>query len=416
MNHQFIEAREFVAKAREALRLGDRPAARQLGEQAALRAPNMEDAWLILAASDPDPREALAYARKALQLNPQSMRARRGVEWASGQLKQAQARSASPLQREPAQGALQDRLPAPHKVAPNPVGALTGLPKKREYQTAIVLPELKSNGPNWLLPALLTGAGFVLVGFIVFFALTSPALASFARNAGAPKQENLWAPAQVPKPSVTPIDGSAFAAQAADASTDVPTEVAATSVPTDVVTPTVAPAVAPIATESPTEAAIAAPAATETPGTMAMEVLADTPTSAYVAPTRSAPKAPVVASSGNGARWIDVDLSSQMVYAYEGDTVVNSFLVSTGTWIHPTVTGKFAVYIKLRSGNMSGPGYFLPNVPYIMYFYKSYGLHGTYWHSNFGTPMSHGCVNLRTDDAAWLYNWASIGTVVNVHN
>jgi lipoprotein-anchoring transpeptidase ErfK/SrfK len=414
MNHQFIEAHEFVAKAREALRRGDRPAARQLGEQAALRAPNMEDVWLILAASDPDPREALAYARKALQLNPQSARARRGVEWASGQLKQA--RPAQSSQRESSRGASQDRLPAPQKIAPNPVGALTGLPKKREYQTAIVLPQLKSNGPNWLLPALLTGAGFVLVGFILFFALTSPALASFVKEVGAPKQENLWAPAQVPKPSVTPIDGSAFAVQAADTPTSLPTEAAATSVPTDALIPTSAPTAtaAPSQTDVPTEAATATPAVTETPGTMAMEILADTPTSAYVAPTRSAPKAPV-ASSGNGARWIDVNLSSQMVYAHEGDTVVNSFLVSTGTWIHPTVTGKFAIYIKLRSGSMSGPGYYLPNVPYIMYFYKSYGLHGTYWHSNFGTPMSHGCVNLRTDDAAWLYNWSSIGTVVNVH-
>src|SRR5512146_1739640 len=86
MNHQFIEAREFIAKAREALRRGDLPSARQLGEQAALRAPNMEDAWLVLTASDPDPREALAYAQKALQLNPQSERARRAVEWAMGRL------------------------------------------------------------------------------------------------------------------------------------------------------------------------------------------------------------------------------------------------------------------------------------------------------------------------------------------
>jgi lipoprotein-anchoring transpeptidase ErfK/SrfK len=50
-----------------------------------------------------------------------------------------------------------------------------------------------------------------------------------------------------------------------------------------------------------------------------------------------------------------------------------------------------------------------------MYFYKGYGLHGTYWHSNFGTPMSHGCVNLTIPDAQWLYNWASVGTLVNIH-
>jgi lipoprotein-anchoring transpeptidase ErfK/SrfK len=110
-----------------------------------------------------------------------------------------------------------------------------------------------------------------------------------------------------------------------------------------------------------------------------------------------------------------VNLSTQSVYAYEGDTVVNSFVVSTGTWMTPTVTGKYKIWIKFKSTAMSGPGYYLPNVPYVMYFYKGYGLHGTYWHNNFGTPMSHGCVNLRTSDAEWLYNWASVGTVVNVH-
>ncbi|MBI2028864.1 L,D-transpeptidase, partial [Candidatus Gottesmanbacteria bacterium] len=44
-----------------------------------------------------------------------------------------------------------------------------------------------------------------------------------------------------------------------------------------------------------------------------------------------------------------------------------------------------------------------------------YGLHGTYWHNNFGTPMSHGCVNLRTDDACALFAWASVGTRVTIH-
>jgi lipoprotein-anchoring transpeptidase ErfK/SrfK len=64
---------------------------------------------------------------------------------------------------------------------------------------------------------------------------------------------------------------------------------------------------------------------------------------------------------------------------------------------------------------MSGPGYYLPAVPYVMYFYKDYGIHGTYWHNNFGTPMSHGCVNMSIPDSEWVYNFSSVGTVVNVH-
>ena len=58
--------------------------------------------------------------------------------------------------------------------------------------------------------------------------------------------------------------------------------------------------------------------------------------------------------------------------------------------------------------------YDLPNVPYVMYFYRGYGLHGTYWHNNFGTPMSHGCVNLTLADAKWLYEWAPQGARVVV--
>lgn len=117
----------------------------------------------------------------------------------------------------------------------------------------------------------------------------------------------------------------------------------------------------------------------------------------------------------NQDRWIDVDLSEQRTYAYEGNTLVNSFTVSTGTWQYPTVTGTYQVYVMYRYADMAGPGYYLPNVPYVMYFYKGYGLHGTYWHNNFGTPMSHGCVNLRTEDAGWLYDWAYVGITVNVH-
>ena len=396
MNNQFIEARELIAKARESLRRGDKISARQLGEQAALLAPKLEDVWLILAASDPIAQDALAYARKALELNPQSARARRGVEWASGRLKQA----------EP----LQDHSPLSSKPVANEVEAVTSLPNKRAYQTAVAIPQLKSNGRNWLLPVLLTGAGFMFVGFIALFALIAqhPALASIVRSvsAPAPTQENLWAPAEIAKPEVAPMEASAFTVQSADAPTSVPADILPTSIPTDA--PTLAP------TDIPTEAPTLIPLVTEIPGAMAMEIIPDTPTSEYIPPPSSGPD-PQIASSGNGVHWIDVDLTNQRVYAYEGDTLVNSFIVSTGTSLTPTVTGKFKVYIRLVSGNMRGPGYFLPDVPYIMYFYKSYGLHGTYWHNNFGTPMSHGCVNLSIADAAWLYNWSYLGTVVNVH-
>ncbi len=121
----------------------------------------------------------------------------------------------------------------------------------------------------------------------------------------------------------------------------------------------------------------------------------------------------------SGERWIDVNLSTQTLTAYQGNMPVYRTLVSTGKAATPTVTGSFPIYVKYQASRMRGgygaDYYDLPNVPYVMYFYGGYGLHGTYWHNNFGTPLSHGCVNLSIPDAQWLYNWASIGTEVRIH-
>ena len=120
-----------------------------------------------------------------------------------------------------------------------------------------------------------------------------------------------------------------------------------------------------------------------------------------------------------GAHWgegkeIVVDLSTQMTYAYEDGDLVFSALVSTGLPVTPTVQGEYAIYHRLEAQTMSGPGYYLPNVQWVQYFYSGYGFHGTYWHENFGEPMSHGCVNLTNEDAEWLYNFGDIGTNVYV--
>lgn len=120
-------------------------------------------------------------------------------------------------------------------------------------------------------------------------------------------------------------------------------------------------------------------------------------------------------TGGTAGRWIDINLRTQRLTAYEGNTPVFSALISSGLPGTPTVVGRFRIYIKLVSTRMRGPGYDLPGVPYTMYFYRGYGIHGTYWHNNFGHPMSHGCVNMRTQDAAWLFNWASVGTLVVTH-
>lgn len=251
-----------------------------------------------------------------------------------------------------------------------------------------------------------------VLGFAAWTAMYNPAFASIlAPVQPQPQkplaQENMWAQVEIAKP--LPASGdvvSELSEPILDAPTPSEEPSAASSESPSLFLPTETPAPAPIIIE-PTST----PEVIETPAQLSMEIIPNTPTPEYV----PLPTLEPLYSSKNGERWIDVDLTNQRTYAYEGDTIVNSFIVSTGTWLTPTVTGKYRVYLKYESAKMSGPGYYLPNVPYIMYFYGSYGLHGTYWHNNFGTPMSHGCVNLRTEDAHWLFDWASIGTVVNVH-
>lgn len=123
---------------------------------------------------------------------------------------------------------------------------------------------------------------------------------------------------------------------------------------------------------------------------------------------------------------IEINLSKQRIYAFEGDRKIFDFLISTGLW-NRTPTGSFTIWIKLRFTRMRGGNrnagtyYDLPNVPYTMFFYNNqisktagYGIHGTYWHSNFGHPMSHGCINMRTEEVAQLYEWANPPTTGNV--
>jgi hypothetical protein len=137
-----------------------------------------------------------------------------------------------------------------------------------------------------------------------------------------------------------------------------------------------------------------------------------------------------------GAKWIEVSLPEQRLTAYQGTTPISSTLVSTGLDPNPTESGMFHVRIKYPLQDMKGftsttgeviavsdgdaPAdaveYAVDDVPNVLYFnLQGEALHGTYWHNNFGEPMSHGCVNLPLDFAAWLFGWAPLGTGVWVH-
>jgi len=119
-------------------------------------------------------------------------------------------------------------------------------------------------------------------------------------------------------------------------------------------------------------------------------------------------------ASPDGERWIEVIVSEQKLIAWQGDTPVFETIVSTGKPGFETIPGEFRIYVKYDKTRMRGPGYDTPDVPWTMYYYRGFAIHGAYWHNNFGTRVSHGCVNLRVPEAKALYDWASVGTRVVV--
>jgi lipoprotein-anchoring transpeptidase ErfK/SrfK len=326
------ELEALLRASRRALKAGDIAAARRYARQAARLSPQDDRVWLHWAAVA-KPRAGLAYAKRALELNPSSDRARSAIRWLLRRL--------VPASEGP---------PAPETEA-----VKLELPSDMDLKVAplSVLGRWSPLAPGIVVPALA-----IVIGLVIWYG-NLPADAGNPRLASAPVAKASYTPTITLTPSATPT--------ATATSTPLPTE---TPVPT----------------------------ATPTPGpNISWDYVTD----------------PIeLASEG---RWVDVDLSEQRVTAYDGASPIRTFLVSTGTRAHPTVTGQFRVYVKLTSTPMAGPGYYLPGVPYTMYFYRGYALHGTYWHSNFGTPMSHGCINLRTPEAEWLFDFASVGTLVNIH-
>jgi hypothetical protein len=113
-----------------------------------------------------------------------------------------------------------------------------------------------------------------------------------------------------------------------------------------------------------------------------------------------------------GERWIDLDLDGQILVAYEGELPVYATLVSSGATTTPTETGVYRMWLKESEGDMTGLSgedpYSVATVPWTQFFSPERGLalHTAYWHDQFGTRKSHGCVNLAPRDARWLYFWS----------
>jgi len=120
--------------------------------------------------------------------------------------------------------------------------------------------------------------------------------------------------------------------------------------------------------------------------------------------------------ANDGERWIDVSIAKQVLMAYDGTKPAYVTLVSTGEaglddpeTTKSTVQGIFRIHTKhlttTMSSNVVGEEFELKDIPYVEYFQDSYALHAAYWHDDFGTPRSHGCINLAPEDARWLFQW-----------
>lgn len=237
-----------------------------------------------------------------------------------------------------------------------------------------------SDGPSrfksllWLIPIL------VCLGISLVFFTTSPASAAIFISP-TPTQENLWAYVSLQKPTYTPT-------------------------PPDTATPL-----------PPTETPVPpTPVPTETVAQVAMELLDDTPVPTYSAQQDSAP-----AYTGGG-KYILVDISEQHMYVYQGDQLVYSFVASTGMK-NSTRVGTFAVQSKIPNAWGSTWSIWMPSWLGI---YWSGGLENgihalpilpsgaTLWAGYLGRPISYGCVVLGSYEAKLLYDWADIGTPVEI--
>jgi hypothetical protein len=113
-----------------------------------------------------------------------------------------------------------------------------------------------------------------------------------------------------------------------------------------------------------------------------------------------------------GEKWVHVNLTEQTLVAYEGDQPVFATVITSGKEGYDTPTGTYRVGHKYVSIRMSGDDpvegvYDVDEVPWTMYYFGGYALHGAYWHDGFGRVRSHGCTNIAPADARWLYRWTT---------
>ena len=378
-----LAAKEAIRRARISLRKGDNASARRWAEKAASLAPKLEDSWLILAAIS-RPQLSVRYLERALAIDPQSKRALKGMIWAKKRLT-SKAETTQPTTTENTETVVEKEAPKDTHGSGGILQAHTS-PVKETQPNKATKP-LSDTQPNkaivpppkrrFLRKSL---SAFVLTILIlaIIWALI-PQVSSFASSVDATStatfSQEHWGEGDISKPTYTPTT-----------------------------TPTSTPTQTPTSTFTPEP--------TETP----------LPPTKTPRPANTAIPAPVDNYVSGGAKYVLVDISEQHLYAYEGNTLVFSFIASTGM-NGATATGNFSVLNKVPSAYGSTWDIWMPSWLGI-YWAGSLqnGIHAlpimangaTLWAGYLGTPISYGCVVLSTYEAQLLYNWVDIGTPVDI--
>lgn len=406
------EQRSLLKTAQEAIQAGRKQEARSLLQQALRQDPKDYRAWLWLAGVTKSPQASLEYVERAERLAPGNATVARARAWAERRL------AAEAAQAEPRTETVSRATPTAER---QPASELTAQRERRGRDGETMPPQMRTSQPSppqtqteerkrSRRPLVFAAGALALVTVL----LLASGFIWRASNGDAVDEEaaiELAAAGDVGEATATPVSGQFAPKNRAGLAEDEEgpgPEATATPRPLE-----------PKAMVSGKEGGGPRPTWTMTPTPTPTFTPTPTPVPTFVSGVSNPRPAERPPGVGPNERWIDVNLTAQRLVAYEGDTPVFESLVSSGTYNYPTVTGQFRIWLRFQAQTMDGRrlgyDYYLENVPYVMYFYQDYALHGTYWHNNFGTPMSHGCVNLPTPAAEWIYNWSTMGTVVNVH-
>lgn len=374
---------EAIRQAYSALHRGDKRAVRHWAGLALAQEAAQEEPWLLLAAVS-TPRASVEFLQRALQVNPNSERAQKGMDWALKRLREAESGHPPAEITQPARAqALTQPVRAPAALAVTQPSRAVNLPVSSQKPTKW--------GAVLFLLSILT---CLLITALLFGGATS--VRAFISRLIEPHGAVDWVTVEAAK-----APGAAIPTlpQASPGATATPTQ--------------------PLPPPSPTEAESPTPLPTPLPTELAYEPSPTPLPTDTTAPASSAP-ADAPAPNDESGKLILVDLSEQHMYVYENGTLLYSFVASTGM-NGSTRIGTFSVLDKIPNAYGSTWNIWMPN--WLGIYWSGHlenGIHALpilpngqrLWSGYLGTPISYGCVVLGTYESELLYNWVDVGTPV----